>query len=108
MRHPACAVLAVAVFLLPAVVQAADPPAAGAAARKPKYDENSTFGELIRDPAAKAVLERTWPVIIEAVELGGVPPERTLKEASQAESARTKGGLTDEIYARMLSELGKL
>jgi hypothetical protein len=73
-----------------------------------KYDENTSFGVLIGDPKAKAVLAANWPVIIDSVEMGGVPNTRTMKQAFESESARTKGGLTDEIYAKIVAELRKL
>jgi hypothetical protein len=112
MRMTILAVVLAAASAAPVLAQT--PPAAPAASpaaaptAHPKYDENTSFKVLLADPAASDVLVNHWPVIIDAVRGGGVPETRTMKDAVQSESARSQGGLTDEIYARIVADLAKL
>jgi len=80
----------------------------GAPPAKPKYDEDTPYGVLLKDPAAKAVLQADWPLLITAIEMGGVPESSTMRGAFTSESARSQGGLTDELYARIIADLKKL
>jgi hypothetical protein len=113
MRGPIC-LITLALIAAPVAVCAQTPaPTTGPAAAPqqtthPKYDENTPFRILLHDRASRAVFEAHWPVIVDSVELGGVPDTRTMKEAAASESARTKGGLTDEVYAKIIAELAKL
>jgi hypothetical protein len=79
-----------------------------ATAAKPKYDENTPFGVLMKDPAAKNVLIDDWPLVITAIEMGGVEETNTMKDAWNSESAHTKGGLTETLYAKVIADLKKL
>jgi hypothetical protein len=105
--------IALALAAIPVTVTAqpsapARAPAATPTPAPPKFDENTPLGILMEDRPARRVLETHWPVIVEAVELGGVPVTRTMKEAAASESARSRGGLTDEIYAKIIADLAKL
>ena len=105
--------IALALIAVPTVTAAqtpapAAPPIAAPAPAHPKYDENTPLGVMLHDRASRAVFEAHWPVIVDAVELGGVPESRTMKEAAASESARSRGGLTDEIYAKIMADLAKL
>jgi hypothetical protein len=110
MRHLApLAALAAALFLPIAVSAQTPPPKAEAVpAAKAKYDENTPFGVLMKDPAAKNVLIDDWPLVVTAIEMGGVEETNTMKGAWNSESAHTKGGLTQALYDKILADLKKL
>jgi hypothetical protein len=100
------AVLA-AVLVTPVAVNA-QTPAPSPSAAKPKYDENTPFGVLMKDQAAKNVLIDDWPLVVTAIEMGGVEPTNTMKDAWNSDSAHSKGGLTQAIYDKVIADLKKL
>jgi len=97
-----------AAFCLPVIAQAQAPAKPETPAAKPKYDEDTPYGVLMRDPAAKNVLIADWPLLVTALEMGGVPETSTMRGALTSESARSQGGLTDELYAKVVADLKKL
>lgn len=105
------AALAAALCLPAIAVSQAPPPApvkSDVPAAKPKYDEDTPYGVLMRDPAAKNVLIEDWPLLVTALEMGGVPETSTMRGALTSESARSQGGLTDALYAKVIADLKKL
>jgi hypothetical protein len=110
MRRLAPVAVLTAALLLPVALLAQTPTPAkpDAPATKPKYDENTPFGVLMKDPAAKTVLIDDWPLVVSAIEMGGVPATNTMKDAFASDSARSQGGLTDALYARIIADLKRL
>jgi hypothetical protein len=82
---------------------AAVPPSAAPAA---KYDTtNSTIGELLDDPAAKAVLTRHIPQLVDKLDQAAT---RTLKDIQSVMATYSPGILTDEIMAKIDQDRAKL
>jgi hypothetical protein len=103
--------LTVALALSPLTMAQTPPPAPAKTdvpAPKPKYDEDTPYGVLMRDPAAKNVLIADWPLLVTAIEMGGVPETSTMRGALTSESARSQGGLTDALYEKIIADLKKL
>ena len=90
----------------PAAAPAAPPPAPAKA--KAKFGPNSTFKELVADPASKKLLYDQIPLIMTVFDQGLFPDTATLKEVSENESAQSAGGFTAEVYAKLVADLAKL
>jgi hypothetical protein len=101
--------LTVALALSPiAMAQPQPPTPAQPSTPRPRYDENTPFAVLMKDPAAKTVLIDDWPLVVTAIEMGGVEPTNTMKDAWNSESAHSKGGLTQALYDKVIADLKKL
>ena len=99
----ACALL-LTVCSVPALAQA-QPAAAGGA----RYSSSSTqFGALMADPAAKVVLEKHLPQLMERTDDLEQASGMTLKEMQEALKPFMPDLLTDKILAEIDQDLSKL
>ncbi len=89
------AALAAALLACAAHAQTAAPTA--------KYSVDATpFGDLVNDPATKAVLDKDWPNYKNA------PMEMVAKETLKAMSAYPQAGLNDDLLKKIQADFDAL
>jgi para-nitrobenzyl esterase len=103
MRHiiTACAAALMLANISPACAES-DAPAA-------KYSSSTTqMGALLADPAAKAVLTKHLPRLVESPDMAERASGMTLKEMQEALKAYAPDLLSDEVLATIDQELAAL
>jgi hypothetical protein len=93
----------------------AQPPAPAAPATptaapvpKTKFGPESTFKELLENPAAKKIIYEQIPLIMAVFDMGLFPDIATLQIVADDPNAQSGGGFTPEVYRKLLADLAKL
>lgn len=103
---PFAAVLAIGLSFAGAAL--AEPPAPPSAAAPAKFGPQSTFAELMANPKSKAMLYERIPFVMQVLDMGLFPDNRTLQIVAEDEQAQTMGGFTPAVYQQMLKDLAAL
>lgn len=107
--HKVFLFLGLAVMSAPVVVHADSPVAPAAMQQAAKYSSSTTaLGVLIADPAAKAVLAKHIPQLLEKSDIAERATGMTLKEMQDALRAYSPDLLSDEVLARIDQDLAAL
>ena len=109
--HPVRSTLAACAALTICGAALAQPPPAAPAAAAPakaRFGPESTFKELVENPASKKLLYEQIPLIMQVFDQGLFPDTATLKIVSEDTNAQAGGGFTAEVYAKLLADLAKL